>query len=161
MSDLKLAGDNSGEIESFKAGTVLYVEGQEPEHIAIIISGEVRLFKLSAGRQVTQLMKGSGDFLGDVAILLKEAHQYTAVVEKDAQIIQINAADIGKVLQMCPEWISNIMLTLGERLTALRDLMRDHRIDDPSIESVPEVSGDRDREIFDKIEAFKRERKLS
>lgn len=161
MSGLKLAGDDSGEIQKFKAGTVLFVEGQEPEHISIIVSGEVRLFKLSAGRQVTQLMKGSGDFLGDVPILLKETHQYTAVVEKDAEIIQIDAADIGKVMQMCPEWISNIMLTLGERLTALRELMRDHRIDDPSVDSVPEVSGDRDREIFDQIEAFKRENKLS
>lgn len=161
MDSLKLADDNSGEIQSFKAGTILFVEGQEPEHISIIVSGEVRLFKLSAGRQVTQLMKGSGDFLGDVPVLLKEVHQYTALVEKDAEIIQINATDIAKVMQMCPEWISNIMLTLGERLTALRDLMRDHRIDDPSIDSVPEISGDRDREVFEKIEAFKRERKLS
>lgn len=161
MVGLKLANDDSGEIKQFDAGTVLFVEGQEPKSLFIIVSGQVRLFKLVAGRQVTQLLKGPKDFLGDVAVLLKENHHYTAVVESDAEIIEIPASDIHQVMTLCPEWVPNIMLTLGERLMALRELMRDHRIDDPSTSAIGEISNDRDVEITAAIEAFKREHKLS
>lgn len=161
MVGLKLENDSSGEIKQFDTGAVLFVEGQEPKSLFIIVSGEVRLLKLVTGRQVTQLLKGPKDFLGDVAVLLKETHHYTAVVESDAEMIEIPASDIHEVMTLCPEWVPNIMLTLGERLMALRELMRDHRIDDPSTTNVGEVSNDKDNEISEAIEAFKREHKLS
>ncbi len=154
MNALKLEG-NRQQIRAFEAGEVLFYEGDTPEKLYIVASGNVRLLKDINGRQVTQLMKGQGDFVGEVAIFLDEPQQFTAIVEEDSQIAIVDVEDIKKVLSECPEWISNIMLTLGERVTALRELMRDHRMDDPSLDGVPELSAERDRELFEMIKAHK------
>lgn len=154
MNALKLEGSRQS-IKAFETGEVLFYEGDTPEKLYIIASGKVRLLKDVNGRQVTQLMKGEGDFIGEVSIFLDEPQQFTAVVEEDSQIAIVEVEDIKKVLSECPEWISNIMLTLGERVTALRELMRDHRMDDPSLEGVAELSSERDRELFELIKAHK------
>ncbi len=154
MSGLKL--DSNGQhLQAYGPGEILFFEGDVPDKLFIISSGQVRLLKDVNGRQVTQLMKGPGEFVGEVSLFLGDAQKYTAVVEEESEIASVPVEDIRKVLTACPEWISNIMLTLGERVTALRELMRDHRMDDPSLEGVAELSSERDRELFEKIKEHK------
>lgn len=154
MSGLKLEG-NGQSLTNFEAGEILFFEGDAPSKLFIISSGRVRLLKDVNGRQVSQIMKGPGDFVGEVSIFLDEPQQFTALIEEDSQIAAVDSADIKKILSECPEWISNIMLTLGERVTALRELMRDHRMDDPSLEGFSELSSEKDRALFEQIKAHK------
>ena len=121
---------NFDEPVHFKEGQVIFVEGEKPAYLYIIVSGEVRVFKEDGNTLLPINLLKSKDFIGELSMFDDHPRSATALASKDSEIMLVKRTDIRKVLKDCPEWVSNIMMTISDRLRDTIDMMRDHRIID-------------------------------
>lgn len=74
---------------TFRAGTVLFQEGQACVGMYIIQKGRVRLYRKSGGQELTIDRLQEGDFFGEMACLLGQPRSINAVVEEDSEILLV------------------------------------------------------------------------
>ena len=117
---------------AFKKGQVIFAEGEASSYLYIVISGEVRIFKETKGKLMPITIVGPRDFIGELSMFNDEPRSATAIATKDSQLMLIKKTDIRKVLRSCPEWVSNIMITISDRLRSTVEVLREHKIVDDS-----------------------------
>lgn len=115
---------------AFKKGQVIFAEGEASSYLYIVISGEVRIFKETKGKLMPITVVGPKDFIGELSMFNDEPRSATAIATKDSQLMLIKKSDIRKVLRSCPEWVSNIMITICDRLRSTVEVLREHKIVD-------------------------------
>lgn len=115
---------------AFKKGQVIFAEGEASSYLYIVISGEVRIFKETKGKLMPITVVGPKDFIGELSMFNDEPRSATAIATKDSQLMLIKKSDIRKVLRSCPEWVSNIMITISDRLRSTVEVLREHKIVD-------------------------------
>jgi CRP/FNR family cyclic AMP-dependent transcriptional regulator len=142
----------------YEKGSVIFVEGEPSLYLYIVLDGEVRVFKESKDRLLALSVIGEKDFLGELAMFDDSLRSATAVATKDTHLLIIKKSDISHVLKNCPEWITNIMITLSDRLKHSNEMLREHRIVDESLEMHSELRPEEEGMIRDAISEF-RERK--
>lgn len=115
---------------AFKKGQVIFAEGEASSYLYIVVSGEVRIFKETKGKLMPITVVGPQDFIGELSMFNDEPRSATAIATKDSQLMLIKKTDIRKVLRSCPEWVSNIMITISDRLRSTVEVLREHKIVD-------------------------------
>lgn len=87
----------------FKAGHVLFHEGDEGEEMYIVQTGRVAIKKkVKDGETVLATME-KGDFFGEMAVLERLPRSATAEVQEDADIIVISGETFGDMIKANPE----------------------------------------------------------
>jgi len=114
----------------YKPGQVLFVEGEASHFLYIIKSGEVRIFKEEKNRLVPISVVKEKDFLGELSIFSNEPRSASAIATCNTEVIMVKKSDIKKVISQCPEWVTEIMKTISDRLRHSIEVLRDHRIVD-------------------------------
>lgn len=125
--------DSSGNFDKpikYKKGQVIFAEGEASSFLYIVISGEIRIFKEEKSRLIPITTVGPQDFIGELSMFNDEPRSATAIATKDSELMIIKKSDIRKVLRSCPEWVSNIMITISDRLRNTVEVLREHRIID-------------------------------
>ncbi len=116
------------DLRTLKKGSVLFVEGEPSTYLYIIKKGSILILRDDNNR-VTPLAKiGDKQFLGEISIFTDETRTANAIVTEDSQVYLVKKSDIKKVIRDCPEWLSEIMETLCERLKHASDVLREHKI---------------------------------
>lgn len=118
------------DLRSLKKGAVLFVEGEPSTYLYIIKSGEISIFKEDKGRIFPISVIGEKQFIGEISIFTDDTRTACAVVSKDAEVYMIKKSDIKKIVRSCPEWLSEIMETLCDRLKHATDILREHKLSD-------------------------------
>lgn len=127
---------------NFKKGQVIFAEGEASSFLYIVISGEVRIFKEQNSKLMPISVVGPKDFIGELSMFNDEPRSATAIATKETTLMIIKKTDIRKVLRSCPEWVSDIMITISDRLRSTVEVLREHRIvDDLHPEEVQPLSG--------------------
>jgi CRP-like cAMP-binding protein len=100
----------------FPAGAVLFEEGDPGSRMYVIQAGEVRIEKKVGTRTVTLAVLGAGEAFGEMALLEGQPRSATAVVERDARILEIDGAAFADLVKGNGEVALRLLKRLSARL---------------------------------------------
>ena len=145
----------------FKKGQVIFAEGEASSYLYIVVSGEVRVFKENSGKLMPITIVGPKDFIGELSMFNDEPRSATAIATKDnTQLMIIKKSDIRKVLRACPEWVTNIMVTISDRLRSTVEVLREHRIVDDINTTNDQLGPEELKGLKENVEAYRSRRGL-
>lgn len=100
----------------FKAGTVLFEEGQPGDHMYVITQGEVEIRRNVGETERVLAVLPAGEFFGEMAILNARPRSATAVVRIDSRLLVIAGNTFEAMLRARPEIAMRIIKALASRL---------------------------------------------
>ncbi len=115
-------------LQRVPAGATVFVEGDECNAIAILISGCVRVYKLSeTGREITlyRFERGESCILTANCILSRHQFPAMAVVERDAEAVFIPAPVFRNWIDRYPAWRDYVFNLLAHRLSVLMAIVNE------------------------------------
>ncbi len=117
------------------AGKDIFVEGDMVQSIALILSGNVRVYKIGEqGREITLYRFGLGEscILTANAIMNQQTFPAVALVESEAEAVMVPADTFRDWMRRYDEWRSFLFDLLSQRLAsvmAIVDEVAFHRMD--------------------------------
>ena len=96
------------------AGRVLTTQGEPGREFVVLVSGTAEVTK--DGRRVNML--GSGDFLGEIALLSGGPRTATVTTTSDADLLILNSRSFARLTKEVPSLPSSVLRALSERLAA-------------------------------------------
>jgi CRP/FNR family transcriptional regulator, cyclic AMP receptor protein len=100
----------------YRAGDVLFREGERGEEMFVIQSGVVQILKTVGQEQRSLATLGRGEFLGEMAILNDKPRTATAVVLEDAECLVIDSATLEQMIAKNTEIALRLVKKLARRL---------------------------------------------
>ena len=100
----------------FKAGTVLFEEGQQGDFMYVVATGEVEIRRKVGETDRVLAVLPPGDFFGEMAILNARPRSATAVVRVDSRLVVIEGKTFEAMLRARPEIALRIIKALALRL---------------------------------------------
>lgn len=104
------------------AGRDVFVEGDRPEAIAVLVSGVVRVYQIGeTGREITLYRFGLGEscILTANAILSQQSFPAIATVEQEAEAVMIPADTFRDWVRRYDLWHGFVFDLLSQRLTSV------------------------------------------
>jgi CRP/FNR family cyclic AMP-dependent transcriptional regulator len=106
-----LTGNNI-EARLFKAGDVIFREGDEAKELFVIKSGQVRI--QIGNRTVTEL--GQDSIFGEMALIDSEPRSATAVAITDVELVPVSEKQFLFLVGQTPYFALKVMRVLAQRL---------------------------------------------
>ena len=100
----------------FKAGTVLFEEGQPGDYMYVVTRGEVEIRRRVGEIDRVLAVLPAGEFFGEMAILNARPRSATAVVRSDSRLLVIEGSTFEAMLRARPEIALRIIKALAMRL---------------------------------------------
>ena len=100
----------------FKAGVVLFEEGQPGDYMYVVQSGEVEIRRQVGETQRVLAVLPSGEFFGEMAILNGRPRSATAVVRTESRLLVIEGKTFEAMLRARPEIALRIIKSIASRL---------------------------------------------
>jgi CRP/FNR family transcriptional regulator, cyclic AMP receptor protein len=100
----------------FRAGDVLFREGEQGEEMFVIQSGLVQILKRVGSDERPLATLGRGEFLGEMAILNGKPRTATATVVEDARCLVIEARTLESMVARNAEIAIRLIKKLAKRL---------------------------------------------
>lgn len=113
-------------IAQIPAGKDVFVEGDEVNAIALLVSGAVRVYKIGeTGREITLYRFGHGEscILTANAILSRQTFSAIATVERDAEAVMIPADIFREWIRRYDLWRDFVFALLSQRLSNLMEIV--------------------------------------
>jgi CRP/FNR family transcriptional regulator, cyclic AMP receptor protein len=101
--------------QSFKAGSVIFREGDEAHEFFVIKKGEVRI-QIGGNRTINELSAGS--VFGEMALIDNEPRSATAVAISDVELVPVSEKQFLFLVSQTPYFALKIMRVLAQRLRA-------------------------------------------
>jgi CRP/FNR family transcriptional regulator len=108
------------------AGKDVFVEGDEVDAIALLVSGAVRVYKIGeTGREITLYRFGLGEscILTANAILSRQSFSAIATVEQDAEAVMIPADIFREWIRRYDLWRDFVFALLSQRLSNVMEIV--------------------------------------
>lgn len=105
-------------VQAFKAGSVVFQEGEAGDSMYAVVEGEVEIRK---GSQVLEVV-GPGGVFGEMALIDHEPRSASALAVSDAKIVSIPEKRFLLLVQQTPYFALQMMQLLTSRLR--RDLAK-------------------------------------
>jgi CRP-like cAMP-binding protein len=106
-----LTGNNI-DAQSFKAGSIIFREGDEARELFVIKSGQVRI--QIGNRTVTELAADS--IFGEMALIDNEPRSATAVAVTDVELVAVSEKQFLFLVGQTPYFALKVMRVLAQRL---------------------------------------------
>lgn len=133
-----LAGKGTDAPIFFKAGSVIFGQGQGSKYLYIIKKGQVRLIKVNGQKlSVIKLCKEK-EILNEVSVITSKPTEFAAIAKSDVELVLVEQKDIQSVIKSGPTWIPEIFETLCERLKSTQDIIDEHQL----------ISGEKNPEVI-------------
>jgi CRP/FNR family transcriptional regulator, cyclic AMP receptor protein len=100
----------------FRAGAVLFEEGQPGDFMYVVATGEVEIRRKVGESERVLAVLPPGDFFGEMAILNSRPRSATAVVRVDSRLVVIEGRTFEAMLRARPEIALRIIKALALRL---------------------------------------------
>ena len=108
----------------FRAGDVLFREGDHGEEMYVIQTGIVQILKLVGNVQRPLATLGRGEFVGEMAILNDKPRTATARVLEDATCLVIDAATLEQMISNNTEIALRLVKKLARRLDSADEMIQ-------------------------------------
>jgi CRP/FNR family transcriptional regulator, cyclic AMP receptor protein len=108
-----LTGNNI-EAQSYKAGSVVFREGDQARELYVIKSGQVRI--QIGNRTITEL--GTDSVFGEMALIDSEPRSATATAITDVELVPVTEKQFLFLVRQTPFFALKVMRVLAQRLRA-------------------------------------------
>jgi CRP/FNR family transcriptional regulator, cyclic AMP receptor protein len=108
----------------FRAGDVLFREGDHGEEMYVIQTGIVQILKLVGSVQRPLATLGRGEFVGEMAILNDKPRTATAMVLEDATCLVIDTATLEQMIANNSEIALRLVKKLARRLDSADEMIQ-------------------------------------
>ena len=105
-------------------GTLLFEEGQAGDLAYVIMNGEIEISKLSDGINVVLAIRGSGELIGEMALLEDAPRMATAKAASDCELLSIGREQLEELLSSSPSSARAMLRTVTGRLRETEALLR-------------------------------------
>jgi CRP-like cAMP-binding protein len=126
-----LADDELKELENYlttshyKKKEDIFREGDAPEWFYIVLSGKVKVTKISHdGKEIILEIISPYDIFGGVAVLRNFPYPANAVAMEDSEILKISRKNLMRVVDRFPNLMYIIALQLGDRMKSSYDSLK-------------------------------------
>jgi CRP/FNR family cyclic AMP-dependent transcriptional regulator len=110
---------------TFEPGEVLFSEGDQPEHVYLILDGTVKLsINSTGGRRLILGMAMNGDFAGLASVLCNKPQETTVETVYTSKIAVLAANDLRNFLLRHPDAYAVVSEELGRELTKACEQLR-------------------------------------
>ncbi len=144
-----------------KEGHVIFAEGEPSQFLYIVKSGEVGIFKEKNGRLFPISTIGPKDFIGELSMFSEGQRTASAIAMQETELCLVKKSDIRQVLKNCPDWVTNIMITIADRLRSTTILLREHRIADDMSQTGANLTTENLAQYWNSIQEYKHRKGLS
>ncbi|ACL70565.1 Crp/Fnr family transcriptional regulator [Halothermothrix orenii] len=101
----------------YKAGEILFFEGDKPDAFYIVVEGEIQIIKVSYdGKEKILEVMGPGDFFGEMAIIDSKGRSATARVIRDSSLLVVGNQEFLNLVREYPFIALKIIGELSRRL---------------------------------------------
>ena len=136
-------------VQQYSKNDIIYAEGQGSAFLYLIEAGNVGVV-FEKDQQLHLINKlGPKNFIGEVEFFSESRRLTSAVALSDVQVYCFKKADIMEVVKKCPDWVNDIMTTLGDRNYDAIKILVEHNIHDEEGDSY--WNNKEKKEIIDKI----------
>ncbi|NQZ01383.1 MAG: cyclic nucleotide-binding domain-containing protein [Bdellovibrionales bacterium] len=123
-------------VVKFKPGDHLIRTGQAGTHLFIIKSGQLEVYKTDKqGQKLPLAIIGSGEYVGETAVLLDDNYSSSVVALTDVEAIQLSKKIIDAQLKQVPTWLVALTRGLIDRLRKSNEALRKHDLRDDGLEN--------------------------
>ena len=110
---------------SFKAGDILFHEGDLTYHFYVVQEGEIEIYKTASdGKKLVLGVVNSGASLGEFAMLDHMPRSATACALTDVSAAKVSEQAYEQLIDELPEWAVAVMRGMIDRLRATNDIIR-------------------------------------
>ncbi|MBZ0157787.1 MAG: Crp/Fnr family transcriptional regulator [Alphaproteobacteria bacterium] len=103
----------------------IFAEGDPPDWFYLLVSGKVKITKLSHdGREIILELISDQDFFGGFAVLKGFPYPANAVAMEDSEIIKISRVNLLKIIDRFPHIMYDITSSLGDRIREFHDTLK-------------------------------------
>lgn len=110
--DLLEVFKDSEDVLEFPAGAVITVEGEQGNHMYVVMKGEVTIS--IHGRNMA--VAGPGEIVGEMALINSNIRSATVTAKTDCRLALIDQPSFDSLLRYVPEFSLYVMRVLTERL---------------------------------------------
>lgn len=112
------------ERHTFKAGTLIFAEGDSGSAMYIVEDGDVNIFLPGeASRRISVNDIGRGEFFGELALFDEKARSASALATSDCVLLELKHATLAEYLQHRPRAAMAILRTMSSRLRETNTLL--------------------------------------
>ena len=108
----------------FRAGDVLFREGDAGQEMYVVQSGLVQVLKRIGDEERPLATLGRGEFLGEMAILNGKPRTATAVILEDAKMLVIDGRTLEAMITKNPEIAMRLIKKLARRLDSADEMIQ-------------------------------------
>ncbi len=101
---------------TYKAGTVLFREGEEGDNMYIIQSGRVQITRRVGGQDAVLAVLPAGEFFGEMSIINNRPRSATAMVLEDSVLLEIDGRTFEAMIRGNSEIAVRMVKKLADRL---------------------------------------------
>ncbi len=117
--DLLEVFKDSEDLAEFPAGTVIIKEGDEGNHMYVVLQGEL-VISLKNKVLASSL---PGEIVGEMALINSAIRSATVTAKTDCRLALIDQASFSSLLQYVPEFSQHVMTVLANRLQAAYEMI--------------------------------------
>jgi len=117
--DLLEVFKDSDDLVDFPADTVIFTEGNEGDHMYVVMKGEV-VISLHDKILATVL---PGQIVGEMALINSKIRSATVTAKTDCMLALIDQSSFESLIQHVPEFTQHVMNVLADRLQVAYDLI--------------------------------------
>src|SRR6201999_1684382 len=111
-TSVELLTGNNVKTQFFKAGSVIFLEGDEAHELFVVKKGEVRI--QIGNRTVSQLSTDS--IFGEMALIDNEPRSATAIALSDVELVPVSERQFLFLVSQTPYFALKVMRVLAQRL---------------------------------------------
>jgi CRP-like cAMP-binding protein len=119
--DLLEVFKDSHDLVEFPAGAVIIMEGEEGNHMYVVLSGEVTI-SLKNKVLATSL---PGEIVGEMALINSNIRSATVTAKTDCCLALIDQGSFNSLLRHVPDFALHVMGVLADRLHIAYEMIED------------------------------------
>ncbi len=106
------------EKKRFSEGELICQEGSPGTVMYVILLGRVRIFKIINAEKIELAVFKSGDFCGEMSLLLKGIRTASIEAITDTEVLILSRESLLKKIQQDPHFALNMIRTMAARMRA-------------------------------------------
>ncbi len=139
---------------TIRSGEFLFKADDTAEFLYFIKSGEVILFNIKDKKTCFFNRLGAKDIAGAAEIFIdSKTYGHYAYVEETCKAIRLPKSEINKSLSAKPEWVSDVVKGMSDKLEKTTDFLVSHRIQDEDLLLGKKVDNEVVQRILSKLKS--------
>ena len=142
---------------AFKAGTVIFSQGENSKFLYLVKKGQLHLIKTTGPHLSILKLCNEKEFLNEISVLTNKPTEYAAIAKTDIELVLVEQKDILSIIKGGPSWVPEMFETLCERLKATEEIILEHNLlaGEKDIDTV--LSKDDEKKYLNALATYKKE----